>query len=88
VIHLLASEIAMPLLQGKILTLHPVTIFMAVLFWGWMWGLAGAFLAVPIAVTCAIAGRNLLLVEGTRVGPALPETLLDASEASGENDKA
>lgn len=63
IIHLLASEIAMPLLQGKILTLHPVTIFMAVLLWGWMWGLAGAFLAVPIAVTCAIAGRNILLVE-------------------------
>ena len=62
-IHLLTSQIAIPLLQGKILTLHPVTIFMAVLLWGWMWGLAGAFLAVPIAVTCAIAGRNILLVE-------------------------
>jgi len=63
VLHLIAVEIAMPLLQGKILTLHPVTIFMAVLFWGWMWGLAGAFLAVPITVACTIAGRKLLFSE-------------------------
>ena len=85
-IHLLASQIAMPLLQGKILTLHPVTIFMAVLLWGWMWGLAGAFLAVPIAVTCAIAGRNILLAEGNTLSQITFRTLVRPERAATESE--
>jgi predicted PurR-regulated permease PerM len=88
VIHLLASEIAMPLLQGKILTLHPVTIFMTVLLWGWMWGLAGAFLAVPIAVAIAIAGRNLLLAEAGAEPQHAPLTSGERSFANPSPDQA
>jgi predicted PurR-regulated permease PerM len=39
-----------PLVLGRRLSLNPVVIVLAVLFWGWMWGLLGALLAVPILV--------------------------------------
>lgn len=39
-----------PLVLGRRLRLNPVVIVLAVLFWGWMWGLLGALVAVPILV--------------------------------------
>ncbi len=37
-----------PMILGKRLTLNPIMVFVAFLFWGWMWGIPGIFLAVPI----------------------------------------
>lgn len=39
-----------PLILGRRLSLNPVVIVFSVLFWGWMWGIPGALLAVPILV--------------------------------------
>jgi len=39
-----------PLIVGKRMNLNPVVIVLSVLFWGWMWGIPGALLAVPILV--------------------------------------
>ena len=41
-----------PMILGRRLTLNPVMILLSLLFWGWLWGIAGAVLAVPmLAVT-------------------------------------
>lgn len=37
-----------PLVMGRSLTLNPVMILLSLSFWGWMWGIAGVILAVPI----------------------------------------
>ncbi|WP_119678773.1 AI-2E family transporter [Indioceanicola profundi] len=37
-----------PTVIGKRLTLNPIFVFSTVLFWGWLWGVPGALLAVPI----------------------------------------
>jgi predicted PurR-regulated permease PerM len=37
-----------PLVMGRSLTLNPVVILLCLTFWGWMWGIAGIILAVPI----------------------------------------
>ena len=37
-----------PLITGRRLNLSPVVILLALLFWGWLWGVIGMFLAVPI----------------------------------------
>ena len=37
-----------PMILGRRLTLNPVVIFLNLIFWGWIWGVAGALLAVPI----------------------------------------
>ena len=37
-----------PMVMGKSLTLNPVIVLLSLIFWGWMWGIAGIILAVPI----------------------------------------
>ena len=37
-----------PWVMGKSLTLNPVIVLLSLIFWGWMWGIAGVILAVPI----------------------------------------
>ncbi|MFN3549546.1 MAG: AI-2E family transporter [Mesorhizobium sp.] len=39
-----------PLILGRRLELNAVAIFIAIAFWSWLWGFAGALLAVPILV--------------------------------------
>jgi predicted PurR-regulated permease PerM len=43
-----------PVLTGKSLTLNPVMIFLSMLLWGWIWGVVGALMAVPILMTLKI----------------------------------
>ena len=43
-----------PILTGRSLTLNPVMIFLSMLLWGWMWGVIGALMAVPILMTFKI----------------------------------
>jgi predicted PurR-regulated permease PerM len=37
-----------PMVMGRSLTLNPVIILLSLTFWGWMWGIAGIIVAVPI----------------------------------------
>jgi predicted PurR-regulated permease PerM len=37
-----------PYVMGRSLTLNPVIILLSLTFWGWMWGIVGIILAVPI----------------------------------------
>lgn len=48
VLNLVESYLVTPLVVGRRLSLNPVAVFVGVLFWGWIWGIAGALLAVPI----------------------------------------
>jgi predicted PurR-regulated permease PerM len=43
-----------PMLIGRHLTMNPVAIFLALLFWGWLWGPAGLLIAVPMLVAFRI----------------------------------
>ncbi|MGH7935722.1 MAG: AI-2E family transporter, partial [Chthoniobacterales bacterium] len=37
-----------PLVMGRSLTLNPVLVLLSLMFWGWLWGIVGVILAVPI----------------------------------------
>ncbi|MFT7618989.1 MAG: AI-2 transport protein TqsA [Planctomycetota bacterium] len=43
-----------PKIQGKGLSISPVLIVLSLGFWGWLWGVGGMILAVPITVTIRI----------------------------------
>ena len=43
-----------PVIVGKRLVLNPLIIFLAVMFWGWIWGIIGVLLAVPITMAFKI----------------------------------
>jgi predicted PurR-regulated permease PerM len=49
-LHLIEGNFVTPHLMGRHLPLNPVAIFLALLYWGWVWGPVGALLAVPITV--------------------------------------
>lgn len=42
------GNILTPMIVGRRLTLNPIGVFLTVLFWGWLWGVPGALIAVPI----------------------------------------
>ena len=44
----LESNFVTPQILAKWMTLNPVAIFLSFLFWGWLWGVPGMLLAVPI----------------------------------------
>jgi predicted PurR-regulated permease PerM len=53
-INLLQANLVTPLLLGHRLTLNPVAIFVGLSFFFWIWGVPGAFLAVPLLATFKI----------------------------------
>jgi predicted PurR-regulated permease PerM len=50
----LEGQVLNPFLTGRSLTLNPVMIFLSMLFWGWIWGVVGTLMAVPILMTFRI----------------------------------
>jgi predicted PurR-regulated permease PerM len=48
VLHGIEANFLSPMIMGHRLRLRPVFVFLAVMVWGWLWGIAGAFLAVPL----------------------------------------
>jgi predicted PurR-regulated permease PerM len=51
-LHLIESQLVTPHLVGRRLALDPVMVFLALIALGWMWGVAGLLLAVPL-LSCA-----------------------------------
>jgi len=58
-INLVQSNVVTPMLLGHRLTLNPVAIFIGLAFFFWIWGVPGAFLAVPILATMKIVCDNI-----------------------------
>ena len=48
-----------PRLEGKLMSLSPFGVLLSIVFWGWLWGPAGALLAVPLTVAVVIACRHI-----------------------------
>lgn len=48
-----------PKVLGDRLNLSPVVVLLSLLFWGWLWGIVGALLAVPIASAIKIFCENI-----------------------------
>lgn len=48
-----------PRMMGKQLGLSPLAILVALFFWGWLWGIPGMILAVPIIAVVKIIAENV-----------------------------
>ena len=51
---LLEGWFVTPMILGRRLEINPVVLLIGLMLWGWIWGVGGAFLAVPILVTFKI----------------------------------
>ncbi|MGK2926958.1 MAG: AI-2E family transporter [Lysobacterales bacterium] len=53
-INLAEGYIVTPLLTSRAMRMNPVAVFAGVLAWGWLWGIWGLFLGVPILVVIKV----------------------------------
>jgi len=58
-IHVVLGGFVEPRLIGRSLHLSPLLVVLSLLFWGWLWGVVGTILAVPIMATIKIVCENL-----------------------------
>lgn len=58
-IQVVMGNIIEPRMQGKSLNLSPVVILFSLVFWGFLWGIPGMLLSVPIASSIKIACENI-----------------------------
>ena len=58
-LHAVEANLLTPLIMGRRLRLSPVFVFLSVLAWGWLWGVAGAFIAVPLLLALRAALRRV-----------------------------
>ncbi|WP_343716658.1 AI-2E family transporter [Inquilinus sp.] len=57
-IHVAEGEWFTPMVLARRFTINPVAVILALIFWYWMWGVAGAILAVPmLAITKIVCDR-------------------------------
>jgi predicted PurR-regulated permease PerM len=50
----ISAEVVTPYVLGRGLLLNPVAIFIAIMLWGWLWGIVGVLLAVPLLASFKI----------------------------------
>jgi predicted PurR-regulated permease PerM len=71
VLNTIEAHLVTPLVMGHHLKLNPVAIFVGLIFWGWIWGIAGAILAIPILVSFKAICDNIKMLSaiGAFLGP-------------------
>ena len=58
-IQMVMGNVVAPKVLGDRLNLSPVVVLVSLLFWGWLWGIVGALLSVPIAAMIKIVCENI-----------------------------
>ena len=58
-IHLVVGNIVTPWMSGRSSRMSPFVVFVGVLFFGWLWGVAGLVLAFPILVAIKIVCEHI-----------------------------
>lgn len=71
VVNMLEGNVVTPTLLGRRLPLNPVAIFGGLMFWGWLWGVTGAILAVPLTACIKVAADRIEPIKpiGVLLGP-------------------
>ncbi|MCO5731923.1 AI-2E family transporter [Rhizobium sp. SSA_523] len=59
VIHLVMENLAFPAVMGRQWEINPFLVFVAILFWTWMWGAVGAMLALPLSLIVMTIAEEL-----------------------------
>ena len=53
------GQFVTPAIIGRQLTLNPIAVFLAIVVWFWIWGVAGAIIAVPLLASVKIIADQL-----------------------------
>jgi AI-2 transport protein TqsA len=77
ILHNIVGNLIEPHYLGRRMDLSPVFVLFSLIFWGWIWGIIGMFLAVPIAAAMKILFSN--------IEPLRPLSVLMGSRINGVN---
>jgi predicted PurR-regulated permease PerM len=69
-VHMAVENLVFPAIMGRQLELNPFVVFLAIIFWTWMWGAVGAMLALPLSLIVMTVIEELFIEEKTQ--PQLP----------------
>lgn len=58
VLNAIEGQFITPLTVGRALDMNAVAVLLTVVFWGWLWGIAGALMAVPFLVLVKVVCDN------------------------------
>ncbi len=84
VVHNIIGNVAEPHYLGIQMDLSPVFVLFSLIFWGWIWGIGGMFLAVPISASMKILFSN---IEPLKPIAILLGTKAKAPDSSVKKDK-
>jgi AI-2 transport protein TqsA len=81
VVNVLAENVLSPVLMGRGLDLSPTVVFLSFIFWAWLLGGPGAFLALPLTLFVAIMLGSFPETRWLASLMGLPDSALVASAA-------
>lgn len=84
-IQLIIGNFIDPRMQGHRLNLSPLVILFSLIFWGWIWGVVGMFLAVPITVIVQIICENIPFLHSVSVIMSSGRNLTSAKSSESDN---
>lgn len=58
-VNIAEGQFITPSIVGRWFTLNPLTVFLSLVFWTWLWGPVGAFVAVPLLIIALSAIQHL-----------------------------
>lgn len=59
-INMIEAQFVTPLVIGRTMTLNPFVVLLALVFWIWLWGPLGGFIAIPALLIVYAVVRNVL----------------------------
>ena len=81
-----------PTILGNRISLNPIVVFLALAFWGWIWGVGGALIAVPLLSMMKIVCDQFAPLQtlGTLIGASstLKETAAQEANANAVTEAA
>jgi Predicted permease len=70
IVHLIMENLIFPAIMGRQWEINPFLVFIAIIFWTWMWGAVGAMLALPLSLIVMTIANELF--PERRTVPHLP----------------
>ncbi|WP_414900622.1 AI-2E family transporter [Rhizobium cremeum] len=70
-VHMVMENLVTPAVMGRRLEINSFAVFVAIIFWTWLWGAIGAMLAVPLSLIAITVASELL--PQNRIQPNLPD---------------
>jgi predicted PurR-regulated permease PerM len=70
-VHLVMENLLFPAVMGRQWEINPFVVFVAILFWTWMWGAVGAMMALPLSLIAMTIANELF--PDRKTVPQLPD---------------